>query len=350
MPEQWTTAPSGSRPGKSIDVKFDLETAVDLADYFVSRNKLSNAVTTLHAVVNLDPYNDAVRRKFADLLFRSKQEQFAVGTVERSRFLLNVMGFDYLSHEIERTYFENLEVLLRSRPPSAARGSLVLGLGPGRCGSTSLTEMLQRTSVCCATHENPPLVHWTPKDEQVAFHRKRFEILLQYFPVVFDAAHWWLNALGGLKQSFPEVKLVALIRDPDDCAASFLKVKGVGPGSINHWTEHGGLYWKPAVWDRLYPSYDVNDFASAPTDFQNEEAVHKLQLELVRKFVSDYNAAIMALNGSMEDRLLVVPTEDLSGQQVQDRIHDFIGVEGAFFEEVRNQGTTDDGMIQALRF
>jgi hypothetical protein len=158
------------------------------------------------------------------------------------------------------------------------------------------------------------------------------------------------GTLGGLRQPFPEVRLVALVRDPDDCAASFLKVKGVGPGSIIHWTEHDGLFWKPAVWDRLYPSYDVSDFASTPADFQNEEAVRKLRLELVRKYVSDYNAAIMALNGSMEDRLLVVPMEDLSGQLVQDRIYDFIGVEGAFFEEVRNRGTTDDGMIQALRF
>jgi hypothetical protein len=321
-----------------------------LADYFIERNKLSNALKTLHAVVNLDPYNDVIRRKFTDLLFRCKQSQFVVGTAERSRFLLNVMGFDGWSDEIEQAYFDNLKVLLRSKCPSLVRGVLVLGFGAGRCGSTSLTEMVKRTERCCATHENPPFVHWDPESQQIAFHKKRFNILLDCFPVVFDSAHWWLNAFCDVRQSFQDVRFIALVRDPGDCAASFLKVKGVGPGSINHWTKHDGLFWKPAVWDRLYPSYDVNDFSVAPIDFQNEEAVRTLQIEMVKKYVSDYNAAIMALKNSLEDQLLVVRTEDLSDKQVQDRIYKFIGVKGAFFQEVRNQGTTEDGISQALRF
>lgn len=350
MPQQRTPASSGSRPAKSIDVTFDLETAVDLADYFIARNKPDNALRTLHAVAQLDPHNDALRAKYAALVYRCRQDQFTFGTVERSRFLLQVIGFDCLSAALVEAYFDNLRAVLQSRHPAATRGTLGLGLGPGRCGSTTLADMVRRSGSCCATHENPTLVHWSPKIEQLAFHKKRFSLLLDYFPVVFDAAHWWLNPVEDLLQAFPDLRLVALMRDPDGCAESFLRVKGVGPGSINHWADHDGRYWKPALWDTLYPSYDVTDFAAAPPDFEDPNAVRRLQFDMVRRYAADYNAALLAWKEALEDKLLVVPTDSLSDRECQRKIYDFIGIEGEFFEAVRNRGTTDDDRDQALKF
>lgn len=94
--------------------------------------------------------------------------------MERSRFLLHVIGFDCRVPEIEQAYFENLRAVLQSRSPATASGSLVLGLGPGRCGSTTLAEMVGQRGQGCATHKNPPLVHWSPRAEQLAFHKQRF--------------------------------------------------------------------------------------------------------------------------------------------------------------------------------
>ena len=111
LTRQGTTAPSEPAPKKSLNVSLDLETAVDLADYFVARNKPENALQTLHAVVRLDPYNASRRRKFAELLFTTREKQYPVGTVERSRFLLQVLGFDCLSETIEKAYFENLKAV-----------------------------------------------------------------------------------------------------------------------------------------------------------------------------------------------------------------------------------------------
>jgi hypothetical protein len=261
-----------------------------------------------------------------------------------------VIGFDCHSPPLEEAYFDNLRAVLRSRSPGAARGSLVLGLGPGRYGSTTLADMIRRSDSGCATHENPPLVHWSPTDEQLAFHKKRFALLLDYFPVVFDAAHWWLNAVEHLLPSFPDLKLIALLRDPGACANSFLKVKGAGPGAINHWADHDGNFWKPALWDTLYPSYDQSDFAAAPPDFEDREAVRRLQFEMVRTYAADYNAAMMAWKEALEDRVLVVPTDSLSDRECQQRIYDFVGIEGGHVESVRNRGTTDDGKNQDLRF
>lgn len=350
MPQQRTPRPSGSRPEKSIEVSFDLATALDLADYFIARDKPESALKTLHAVAQLNPHDTAVREKFAGLLYRCREGQFALGTVERSRFLLHVIGFDCRLPEIQAAYFDNLRAVLRSRPSAAARGTLVLGLGPGRCGSTTLADMVGQSDRCCATHENPPLVHWEPRAEQLAFHKERFALLLDHFPVVFDAAHWWLNAAETMLEAFPDLRLVALMRDPDACARSFLEVKGTGPGSLNHWTDHDGHYWKPALWDSLYPSYQANEFAEAPSDFADAEAVGRLQFEMVRRYAADYNDAVRAWQEALEDKILVVPTDQLSDPACQERIYRFIGVEGGPFAAVRNRGTLDDGSAQALKF
>lgn len=343
-------APPGSHPRQSIDVTLDLATAVDLADYFVARGKPASALKTLHAVAQLDPRDDALRAKYAALLFRCREREFPFGTVDRSRFLLHVIGFDCLSPDLEEAYFDNLEAVLGARPRSAAKGALVLGLGPGRCGSTALTVVAGRAAGCCATHENPPLVHWSPKPEQLAFHERRFALLLDYFPVVFDAAHWWLNAVEALLTPFPDLKLIALRRDPGACAESFLKVKGSGPGAINHWADHDGRYWKPALWDALYPSRRVAEFAATPPDFADPEAVRRLQFDMVRAYAADYNDAMSAWQETLADRVLAVPTESLSDSACQRRIYQFLGLEGRTGAADHNRGTTEDGTALALKF
>lgn len=350
LPQDRPPAQPGSRPQKSIDVTLDLATAVDLADYFLARDKPASALKTLHAVAQLDPHNDALRAKYAALLFRCREREFPFGTVDRSRFLLHVIGFDCLSPALEEAYFDNLEAVLRARPRSGTKGALVLGLGPGRCGSTALTVVAGRAAACCATHENPPLVHWSPKTEQLAFHERRFALLLEYFPVVFDAAHWWLNAVEALLTPFPDLKLIALRRDPAACAESFLKVKGSGPGAINHWADHDGSFWKPALWDTLYPSRRVAEFAATPPDFADPEQVRRLQLDMVQAYAADYNDAMTAWQETLADRVLAVPTDSLSDRDCQRRIYDFLGVEGRTGAATHNRGTTEDGTALALKF
>jgi len=350
LARQGTTVPSGSAPKKSVNVSLDLETAVDLADYFVARNKPENALQTLHAVVRLDPYNAARRAKFAELLFAVRERQYPVGTVERSRFLLQVLGFDCLSKTIEDAYFENLKAVLDKMPPGERRGSLVLGLGPGRCGSTTLAAMLRQARHCCATHENPPLVHWIPDRRQLAFHEKRFDLLLDRFAIVFDSAHWWLNAADDLKHTFADLKLVGLVRDSESCAESFLRLKGAGAGSINHWVAHDGLFWKPALWDALYPNYDLNQVVPRPLDFEDPAAVRDVQLRLITRYVDEYYAALSALEDRFRERLLIVRTGNLSDRRCQGEIADFIGVDEVSSDAVYNRDTTEDGMDQWLRF
>ncbi len=347
MPEK--TARPKPAP-KSIDVKLDLETAADMADFFAARGKPQPALQTYSAILSLDPHAQDLRRRYAELYFRVHGGRSAPGTVERSRMLLSLLALDVLTDEIETEYFETLEQLLSRREPRAQPGTLVLGLGSGRCGSTTLAHAIAGVEGACATHENPPLVHWQPTPEQLRFHNKRFRLLRERFELVFDSAHWWLNAAEPLAAQFDDVKMIALVRDPDACARSFLERKGQGRGAINHWVDHDGTFWKPALWDRLYPSYEPGRFGLGQAESLTSEELASRQHDLVKTYVEDYNEALARLQDRLGERLLILRTEALSDKDSEARIQAHLGIKSLTLQGVSNRGTLKDGDDQELRF
>lgn len=335
---------------KAVDVKLDLETAADLADFFVARGKPQQALQTYAAVLKLDPHLEAVRRRYAELLFRINDAQSALGTIERGRMLLSLMGLDVLTDDIESAYFGNLGRLLNGRERRATPGTLVLGLGSGRCGSTSLARALAGAEGVCATHENPPMVPWRPTSEQLGAHCKRFRLLLAHFEVVFDSAHWWLNAVDHMAGEFDRMKLIALMRDPDACARSFLERKGTGRNAINHWVDHDGTFWKSALWDRFYPSYEPGRFGLGEPEGVSQAELPSRQHALVKTYVEDYNEGLTRAKDRFGERLLLLRTEELSEPEAQDRVKAFLGMESLNLQEVSNRGSLKDGDSQELRF
>ena len=335
---------------KAVDVKLDLETAADLAAFFVARGKPQHALQTYASILKLDPHLEAVRRRYAELLFRVNDAQLASGTIERGRMLLGLMGLDVLTEAIESAYFENLERLLNGRDRLAAPGTLVLGLGSGRCGSTSLARALASVETVCATHENPPMVHWQPTPGQLRVHCKRFRMLLAHFGLVFDSAHWWLNAVDPMTAEFGDMKMIGLVRDPDACARSFLERKGTGRNAINHWVEHDGTFWKPALWDRFYPSYEPGRFGLGEPEGVSQAELASRQHQLVKAYVEDYNEGLTRAKDRFGERLLLLRTEELSEPETQDRVQAFLGIEGLNLQEVLNRGSMKDGDSQDLCF
>ena len=328
----------------------DLETAIDLADYFTKRGNTPSALLMLKAVLKADPHRDDIRRRHAEMLWSVEKTRLPRGTLQRGRTLLQLMGFGVLTRKLEAAYFDNLEQVLSRRERRAVPGSLVLGLGSGRCGSTSLTGSFARLPECCATHENPPLVHWPPEPQQIRFHIKRFRLLLDRFRLVFDSAHWWLNATDELIDAFGGIQFIGLMRDPETCARSFLNMKGVGRGSINHWVDHDGSFWRPARWDRLYPSYDVDLHGLGAIGDVSEAELRRRQFGLVQTYVEDYNRSLRSLKDKVGERLLLVRTEEIGDPDVQTRIGEFAGVEIPPFDGVLNRGSTTDGEAQAMRY
>src|SRR5262249_46588772 len=142
-----------------------------------------------------DPYDRGARENLACVLFAMQRDRFPLGTVERAQHLLSIAGDAFPIAPVRAAYFDTLDRVLSGRSEQATPGPVVPGLGSGRCGSTSLTALLGSIADSCCTHENPPLVYWEPLAVQRDFHFARLDRLSRSFVLVFDAAHWWLNAL-----------------------------------------------------------------------------------------------------------------------------------------------------------
>ena len=327
----------------------DPDRAAQVAEELVARGQVPQALEILSGVMTADPGRDSVRARFAELYFKVHEGRLAMGTAERGRLLLELMALDHLSQTLADAYLENLKHLLRDRLRRPAPGRLVLGLGSGRCGSTSLAAMIGQAPEVCATHENPPPIHWTPTPARIAFHAKRFAILRDHFALVFDAAHWWLNALDGLSAEAGELEVVGLVRDAEACVRSFLRIKGRGRGSLNHWAGHDGGYWKKALWDRMYPSFATGDLGLGPAGPGDAVAMDRIKTAQVTRYVEDYNQALAQAAQRLGERALLVRTEDLTTLRTQRAIFDFLGLSGDAIAEVLNRGTTADGTGKTFR-
>lgn len=259
-----------------------------------------------------------------------------LGTAVRGRLLLQLIASVGPAPDLQAAYFDNLDRLLAGRPALARPGRLVLGLGTGRCGSTTVTHLLGSAAGVCATHENPPLIHWRPAQDQVDMHLRRFARLRRHFPVVFDAAHWWLNAAPALLAACPDVRFVGLLRDAAATVRSFLHVKGVGPGSLNHWVRSGQGPWRRSTWDGAYPDYPHPPLVG-PAD-------GSAKADLIGRYVTEYQAGLRAFATADPDRTLLVRTEALGEPTTQRRLYDFVGVPDGMFADLRlNAGTVADG-------
>src|ERR1700733_10215795 len=141
---------------------------------------------------NADPYDRTSREELARALFEIERDRHPPGSGQRGRILLLIMSESFPIAEIRGAYLSNLQKWTASRAHRREPGRVVLGVGSGRSGSTTLTALLATIEGSCSTHENPPPIHWTPHDEQIDFHLERLALLSRSFSLVFDAAHWWL--------------------------------------------------------------------------------------------------------------------------------------------------------------
>jgi len=285
-----------------------------------------------------DPYDRGARENLARVLFAMQRDRFPLGTVERGQHLLSIMGDAFPIAPLRSDYFENLERLLAQKPGRASPGTVVLGLGSGRCGSTTLTALVASTADSVATHENPPLVYWEPLAQQRDFHFERLARLAERFALVFDASHWWLNLAETFLARFPEGKIVGLHREIEACARSFLARKALGRGSINHWAPQGNGIWRHNIWDPVYPTYPLPANAARDPD--------GAKLDAIRRYVLEYNEALRALAERWPARVLLLRTEELADPTAQVRLFAFLHVAGKPSAAVLNAGTVADGTHQ----
>ncbi|MEO1224973.1 MAG: hypothetical protein AAFX92_12150 [Pseudomonadota bacterium] len=190
-------------------------------------------------------------------------------------------------------------------------GRLVLGIGTGRSGSTTLSTLLTAQTSARVTHEFPPILRWDRPTNADTFHFQRFDLLLQRHALAGDVAHWWLPKVPKVIERFPSARIIALTRDKRETVESFLKIKGgESKNAINHWVEHDGTHWKRNHWDVTYPKYKSKSLK-----------------ECIELYWDDYTQSIHDLAKTYPEHVKGFATEALSDKDAQHDILSFVGVD-----------------------
>lgn len=318
----------------NLRFEFDRYTAIKVAEYLQTSGMAQKAADMWYGICAADPYERMPREKFGELTYDLRQANSAKGTVERSRFILRVIALSYPTKKLAEAYFDNLTRLLAARPKRDRPGQVVVGLGAGRCGSTTLAAALGSVEGALATHENPCGIFWQPETAQLQFHWRRFRMLAERYALAFDAAHWWLPALETFFTEFPEGKAIGLLREPTSCARSFLSVKGQGTGSLNHWAPQANGIWATSPGDPTYPTLPLPPGAAADPD--------GAKAQMVEEYVCQYNARLKELAVQFPDRLLLIHTEDLNRPETAASLSAFLGHDVRLPERELNAGGTAD--------
>jgi len=273
------------------------------------------AVSGLRAAFDVNPWDAALGQILCDMSYELGERSLPLGTMERSIFIVRVLVRSHVSERVTEAYFANLDAMLRQRARRGEPGTLVLGLGAGRVGSTTLANIVGSNPAAMATHENPPFLWWQPQPDQLEFHTRRFRLLLPYAPIVFDGAHWWLNALEHMFSEFPTAKAIGLVRDVEANVRSFARLP------LRHQCGHASLHnglWNTNRWSTTRPAYRPPASAKADPD--------AAKVDLIRRYVVEYNERLRTLAARTPERFLLLATEELDSVATRQKIGDFLNL------------------------
>lgn len=131
---------------------------------------------------------------------------------------------------------------------------LIFGLGTGRCGTFSLTKLLNAQPGTEITHEAYTLP-WEP--DEIKFYNGIHSILGPDSGRVGDVAYYWLPYVSRILADYPDAKFVCLYRDKALVVESHFNNT---PGR-NYWTEPDSVHWSDK-WehrdaDVAFPRYNA---------------------------------------------------------------------------------------------
>ena len=100
-------------------------------------------------------------------------------------------------------------------------------------------------------------------------------------------------------------------------------------GSINHWVQHDGSFYKKNLWDKCYPSY------SSKKSFS----------EAIGEYWDEYYSECAKLEKKYYDRFRIITLDELNKKDVLSEILDKNEIKGSLdFNRIKlNIGKTNDG-------
>jgi hypothetical protein len=297
----------------------------------------------LEQVYASSPYDLPLGSILSDVVFDNHQGEFSLGSMERALFLLETMNMSFATPRVIEAYFENLEAMLQRQEHLDTPGMVVLGLGTGRSGSTTLASLLSTIAGAKSTHENPVPVFWDPHPRQVEFHLRRFRLLSAFFPVVADCSGTWINLVETMFQALPTAKAIGVYRETEACVQSWSKnlIKVAAP-RFNPWAmPHNGI-WLAYRDDLGVPHFELPENARDNPDEARES--------MIRRYITDYNDRLKALAQRMPERMALLRTEELSEPSTLRQISQFLGLRITDVPIHRNLGRREDNVESGFWF
>ena len=182
---------------------------------------------------------------------------------------------------------------------------LVIGLGTGRCGTVSLSRLLNAQPDAQVRHELRPYLPWAVDEALLA---RKLDILrrLPGSGLVGEVGFFYLPYVIRILAAWPGARILALRRAERETVASFM-VKTRGK---NHWADHDGSQWRhDADWDPCFPIFETGT---------KEQALHR--------YWRSYYAEVERLCVEYPSSVRLFDVEDLNKQQGVRSILDFVGI------------------------
>ncbi|MDP6355239.1 MAG: hypothetical protein QF473_09075 [Planctomycetota bacterium] len=260
-------------------------------------------------------------------------------TAEVLEHFINVgMQFGAVPDEAFSCFFSMYENYLKqNREELPEKGKVLLVIGTGRNGSTSIGAALKKLPNSFITHERPPVIFWDKEESQLDFHIRFFELARKYYEYVIDVSHWWLPHLDYMRERLSGLQVIHLQREISKTLDSWVRIKEITPGLINHWTDHQGNYWDRNLWDKCYPNVIAfNELGGA----DNHVHMRISRLFCISKYIVDYHLAaqkeIESHNG------LNLEIESLFSDDSRKRVLEFLGCEFDWSRVHLNEGNMKD--------
>ena len=187
---------------------------------------------------------------------------------------------------------------------------LIIGLGTGRCGTSSLRALLQCQPNTHATHETMLLPYKINEHKYWQYMRK---VWSRKTRVVADVALWNLPYVTTILGNYPSTKFICLKRDKELVVKSFMKKTP----KRNHWTQFNSDHWDQIGWYKEMKCPYRNCYPRFNAD--KEEAIGL--------YYDYYEDVSEVYEQAFPDSFRIFPVDDLNTRDGCEKILTFAGYE-----------------------
>lgn len=128
--------------------------------------------------------------------------------------------------------------------------NVIIGLGTGRCGTVSLSQLLSKQTSCRVTHENQAkqLLPWIVNQQQFNKYCKSILSQSNEYDVIGDVSFYNLPYVNLYLERFPGVKFIVLKRPKEQVVNSYM----IKTKKWNNWQKHSNAKNR---WFKTFPKY-----------------------------------------------------------------------------------------------